>query len=182
MQNRHIVQAAIAAAILLSTGAASAGTGSATNSLNVTATVAANCTITTTPVAFGTYDPVVSNAATALNANGTVSIACTKGAAPNVTLGAGANASGATRQMKGAAATPDYLTYELYLPPTTVPGSACNYTSPTVWNTTGPANILTATAAPSKVARSYNVCGSVPSAQDVAADSYTDTVVATVNF
>jgi len=180
MQNRHIVQAAIAAAILLSTGAASAG--SATSSFNVTATVAANCTITTTPVAFGTYDPVVSNAATALNANGTVSIACTKGAAPNVTLDAGANASGATRRMKGAVATPDYLTYELYLPPTTVPGAACNYTSPTVWNTTGPANILTATAAPSKTARSYNVCGSVPSAQDVAADSYTDTVVATVNF
>ena len=181
MQNRHIVQAAIAAAILLSTGAASAG--SATSSFNVTATVAANCTITTTPVAFGSYDPVVTNAATALNANGTVSIACTKGAAPNVTLGTGANVSGVTRRMKGAAATPDYLTYELYLPPNpAVPGTACNYTSPTIWNTSGPANILTATAAPSKVARSYNVCGSVPSAQDVAADSYTDTVVATVNF
>ena len=31
--------------------------------LNVTASVAANCTITTSPVAFGAYDPVSANAA-----------------------------------------------------------------------------------------------------------------------
>jgi spore coat protein U-like protein len=32
------------------------------------------------------------------------------------------------------------------------------------------------------VARVYNVCGSIPGGQDVSADSYTDTVSATINF
>jgi spore coat protein U-like protein len=35
---------------------------------------------------------------------------------------------------------------------------------------------------PSKTARNFTVYGRVPSNQDVAAGSYSDTVVATVNF
>ena len=54
--------------------------GSATANLNVSASVAAVCTISTAPVAFGAYDPVVANAATDLNGTGTVTVACTKGA------------------------------------------------------------------------------------------------------
>src|SRR6266508_307681 len=73
--------------------------GSATQNLSVTASVAANCTISTSAVAFGAYDPVVANAATALNASGSVSIACTKGSAPNITMDLGANASGSQRNM-----------------------------------------------------------------------------------
>lgn len=61
--------------------------GSATSNLAVSASIAANCTISTTAVAFGAYDPVVANAATALNATGGVTIGCTKGSAPTITLG-----------------------------------------------------------------------------------------------
>jgi hypothetical protein len=76
----------------------------------------------------------------------------------------------------------DLLTYELYQQPTTTPATACNYTSPTVWGTSG-ANVYTPTAATTKAARTYNVCGQVAAGQDVAVDaSYTDTVVASVNF
>ena len=175
MNHQFMLKASLAATILACAGAAAAG--SATDSLNVTATVNANCTITTTPVAFGTaYDTV---AGTAVNATGSVSIACTKGAGPSVTLGLGANATGSTRRMSDGGT--NYLTYELYQQPTTVPGAACIYTTPTVWGTAG-ANIFTPTAAPSKAARSYNVCGQIAASQDVPAASYTDVVLATVNF
>ena len=63
--------------------------GSASANLNVTANVAANCTISTSPVAFGAYDPVVANASTDLTASGTVTVACTKGTAATIDLGNG---------------------------------------------------------------------------------------------
>lgn len=154
--------------------------GSATSNVNVSASVAANCTITSAPVAFGAYDPVVTNASNPLNQNGSVTIACTKGSTPTVTLGQGNNYSSA-RRMKGAIASPDYLTYELYQPPNNTAGTACTYPGTTVWGTAG-VNIFTPTASPGKAARTYNVCGTVAGGQDVSVDSYTDTVVATVNF
>ena len=149
--------------------AQSLSAGSATANLTVTATVGPNCTITTAPVAFGAYDPVVTNATTNDDDVGTISIACTKGTAATIGLGIGANASGAIRRMKDA--TTDYLTYELYL----------DSTRTTVWGTAG-VNLFSAGAAPSKVARPFTVYGRIPSGQDVPAGSYTDTVVATVNF
>ena len=155
--------------------------GSATQNLSVTASVAANCTISTSAVAFGAYDPVVANAATALNGNGSVTIACTKGSAPAITLGLGANASGSQRNMKITGGGSDVLAYELYQPPTTTPGDACSFPGSTVWGTSV-ATTFTPTAPSSKAGRTYNVCGTVSAGQDVSVGSYQDTVVATVNF
>ena len=173
---QFMLKATTGAMLLVCAGAASAG--SATANLSVTATVSANCTIATAPVAFGTaYDTV---AGTAVNATGSVSIACTKGAAPSVTLGLGANATGSTRRMSDGGT--NFLAYELYQQPsTTVPGTACSYTAPTVWGTSG-ANVFTPSVSPGKASRSYNVCGQIPGAQDVAAAVYSDLVVATINF
>lgn len=174
--NHAFLKTSLSAVLLAYAGLASAG--SATANLSVTATVSANCTIATAPVAFGSaYDAV---AGTAVNATGSVSIACTKGSAPSVTLGLGANASGSTRRMSDG--TTNYLTYELYQQPsTTVPGTACNYTAPTVWGTAG-ANVFTPSVSPGKAARTYNVCGQIPGNQDVQAAVYSDVVVATINF
>lgn len=158
----------------------SASAGSAPANLTVSASVTANCTISTAPVAFGAYDPIGANAATALTASGSVTVACTKGSAPNITLGQGNNYS-AGRRMAGGG---DFLSYELYQPTNTNPdaGSTCSYVSPTVWGTTG-AQIFTPTVPGTKTARLYRVCGSVPAGLDPSvAASYTDTVVATVNF
>ena len=49
-----------------------------TGNLAVSASVAAKCTISDSTLAFGTYDPVVNNATTALDQVGTVDVACTK--------------------------------------------------------------------------------------------------------
>jgi spore coat protein U-like protein len=142
---------------------------SATANLAVSATVTNNCTISTLPLVFTPYDPVVANASTNLDGTGTVVVACTKGTAPTVGLGLGANAASTVRRMHDGSS--NYLTYELYN----------DSGRSTVWTNAG-LGLLSPVAAPSKAARSFTVYGRVPSNQDVPAGSYTDTVVATVNF
>jgi spore coat protein U-like protein len=150
-------------------GFTTANAATATANLGVSATVTNNCTISTVALAFGSYDPVVANASTNLDGTGTVTVACTKGSTATIGLGAGANASGATRRM-GDGAT-NFLTYELYQ----------DSSRSTVWANSG-TGLLSPAAAPSKAARSFTVYGRVASDQDVPAGNYSDTVVATVNF
>jgi spore coat protein U-like protein len=161
--------------ILLAIGAASSTTdaATATSNLSVTASVSANCSISTAPVAFGAYDPVTANATTALSGTGTVNVTCTNGASTTVTLGQGANANGgstdaapARRLSDGAT---DFLTYSLF--------QDAGHT--TVWgNTAGTGVANTGTGA--QVA--LTVYGSVAAGQNVPSGNYSDTVVATVTF
>ena len=168
-----------AGAAMLSSAPLHAATANA--NLSVTASVTANCTISTTAVAFGAYDPVVANASTALNGNGSVNIACTKGSAPSITMDLGANASGSQRNMLITGGGSDVLAYQLYQPPNTTPGTACTFPGSTVWGTSV-AQTFTPTAPSSKTGRTYNVCGTVAAGLDVSVGSYQDTIVATVNF
>jgi len=162
---------ALAATVLM---AAPAFGATATANVAVSATVINNCTITTTPVAFGNYDPL---SASADNASGTVVITCTKGAATTVTLANGNNFNVTRRMTDGT----NFMNYELYQPPSTVPAAACSYAAPVRWGTAG-VQIFTPGAAPSKAGRTYNVCGQIPAGQDLAAATFNDSVVATVNF
>jgi spore coat protein U-like protein len=148
--------------------AAPAFAQTATGNLGVSATVAKNCSITTTAVAFGAYDPVVANATAPLDGTGSVVVTCTKGAGTRIDLGLGANVSGTTRRMAGGT---DFLTYQLYQ----------NTGRTTEWGP-GAAAGLTIPVAPSRAARTFTVFGRVAAGQDVAAASYNDTVVATINF
>lgn len=159
--------------------AAPAFAATAPVNVGVSANIAANCTITSTPVAFLAYDPIVTNASSPLNGSGSVTITCTKGATTFLSLDLGGNANVNQRRMSDL--VPNYMNYELYQPPNTTPGVACSYAGPTVWGTAG-ANLFTPAAAPSKAARTYNICGQVAAGQDLPAGSFTDTVVATVNF
>ncbi len=161
--------AAAAIAAVLHGSMPSAAAATATANLTVTATVTNNCTISTAPVAFGNYDPVVANASTSLDSTGTVTVACTKGATATVGLSLGSNPSGSTRRLKDGGT--NVLTYELYQ----------DSGRSTVWGDAGAA-LLSPGAAPSKAPRSFTVYARVPSGQDVPAGNYTDTVVATVNF
>jgi spore coat protein U-like protein len=142
---------------------------SASASLTVTANVTKNCTITTAPVNFGAYDPVTANATAALDGVGTVTVTCTKGAPAKVGLSTGGNAQGATRRMTGGVDA--YLTYELYKDT----GRA------TVWGDTLD-TALDIPAAPNRNPRPFTVYGRIAGAQDATVGTYTDTVLATVNF
>jgi len=141
---------------------------SASANLQVTASVSKNCTITTSPVNFGAYDPITAHKTSNLDGQGTLTVTCTRGAGAKVALAAGANALGTVRRMQDGAAS--YLTYELYQ----------DSSRSTPWGEGTSAKDL-ATALNSSP-RDFVVYGRVPSGQDAAVGNYNDTVVATVNF
>jgi spore coat protein U-like protein len=160
-------------AVLAISAASSADAVTATSNLSVTASVTANCTIATAPVAFGAYDPVSVNATAALNGTGTVSVTCTSGATTTVTLGQGSNAAtGSTaavpaRRLKDGGT--DLLTYSLY--------SDTGRTI--VWGDTAGTGVPhTGTGTLTAI----TVYGAVNPGQNVPAGSYSDTVVATITF
>jgi spore coat protein U-like protein len=140
-----------------------------TASLTVSATVTNNCTISTAALAFSQYDPVSANASNDLDGTGRVTVACTRGAAPSIGLGTGSSASGSSRRLSDGGA--NYLSYELFQ------DSGRSVT----WTNSG-SGLLTPVAATSKAARDFTVYGRIAGNQDVPAGSYTDSVVATVNF
>ena len=160
-------------AVLAIGAVSSTDAATATSNLAVTASVTANCTIATAPVAFGAYDPVSANATTALNGTGTVSVTCTNGATTTVTLGQGSNPAGGStaaapaRQLKDGGT--DLLTYSLFSDPgrTTVWGDTAG---------TGVAHTGTGTLT------ALTVYGAVDAGQNVPAGNYSDTVVATITF
>lgn len=166
---------AVAAALFGCAGFASAAQNTA--NLLVTANVNKNCTISTTPVAFGTYDPLGTHASADLDATGTVTIICTKGTTARIGLGLGANALAAVRRMADSG---NFLDYQLFRPVSDVPNAACAFTA--AWGNTFGTDTVNPVAAPSKAARTFNVCGRVAQNQDAAPGNYTDTVVATVDF
>jgi spore coat protein U-like protein len=143
---------------------------SAQATLSISATVSKNCTISTAPVAFGAYDSVGPNATAPRDGTGTVTVTCTKGAVAKVGLNAGSNAgAGTTRRMAGSAA--EFLTYELYK----------DAAHATVWGNTA-SDSLEVPAAVNQNPQNFTVYGRVPQNQTAAVGSYTDTVLATVNF
>jgi spore coat protein U-like protein len=177
--------AGMAAAALTLALAVPPGAGGTTAVLSVSATVAPNCTISASAVSFGRYESLLANATTPLNATGTVSIACTKGSAPKITMDLGRNPNGGRRYMAlaaaGASGPADTLYYELYQPPSSAPGTACSFPGTAAW---GPSGAQTFTPSPptNRDPRTYSVCGTIPAGQGVGMGSYADTVVATVNF
>ena len=144
---------------------------SSTASLTVSVNVAKNCTIVASPVNFGAYDPVSTNATAPLDGTGTLTVTCTKGASAIVGLDAGSNAQGTTRRTVNSTTASAFLTYELYKDS----GRA------TVWGNDATSG-LTVGAAPNRNPRNFTVYGRVASGQDASVGAYSDVVVATVNF
>ena len=147
--------------------------GTDTENLSVSATVSANCTITTNAVAFGAYDPVVTNASTALDGTGTVTVTCTSGSSGTLTLGQGSNADAgsadATPLRRMSDGGTNHLSYGLY----------SENTRTTAWGNTaltGVSHTGTGTAT------ALTVYGRIPAGQNKPAGSYSDTVLATVTF
>jgi len=143
--------------------------GSATANLSVSASINSNCTISTVAVGFPAYDPIVTHAsANDDSSSGSVTITCTKGASTTIGLGQGLNYSGSNRMTDGSS---NYLTYGLFQ----------DAARTTVWGNAAP-NLPPAHIAADKNPQIVPVYGRIPSAQDLPAGTYNDTVVATVNF
>lgn len=172
MSNRTTLRtiAFVAAAALMAAPLA-ANAGSASNTLSVTASVAKNCTIGSSTLAFGSYDPVVTNLSTNLDQSSTITLTCTK-AASGITLGFGNSANapaGCTAPQRCMLSAGNYLNYQIY--------SDSGRTA--VWTTAIAETVTGGVTTPTNV----TIYGRIPSAQDASVGaSYADSVTATVNF
>jgi len=167
--------------VLASLAAVPAFAQTATTNVPVSANIANTCTISNAPVLLGAYDPVVTNDTVPKDGSGSVTITCTRGAVTSVSLGLGQNPVATQRQMSDGAAPPSFMAYELYQPPNNTPGAACSYTGAAFWRDTV-GNLFTPATAPSRAARTYNICGRIAAGQDLPSGNYSDLVLATVNF
>ena len=140
--NRRSLGLALALAGLPSAAAA----GTANGNLAVSATVIASCVVSTSPLAFGNYDPVSS---TALDAATTIDVTCTNGTDYDVLMdeGDGAGATVNARQMTGATSL---LTYTIY----------SDAGRSNVWGQTIGANVVQGTG--TGAAQSIDVYGRIP--------------------
>ena len=177
----------LSAAALTVSFSGPAAAGSATANLNVSALVSGSCTITGGSLAFGYYDPTVTNAAAGVDLNaptstGSIQVNCVTGS-PSVSIGLGNGLNYTTTRRMLGTLVGNYMNYQLYLPPSTTPGTTCTYPGATIWGTTAGTDTLDpANTTWDGTVKTFYVCGTVPKGQTVAADTYTDTVVATVNF
>jgi len=138
---------------------------------------AVSCTASSTSTAFGIYNPL---SATPTFANGTVQVTCTllSGGSTTVNLvssySTGASGTYATRKMLSGA---NVLNYNLYFDAayTSVRGNG------TGGSATGGATLNLTPTNPTGTA-SGTIYGRIPAGQDVAAGSYTDTIVVTITY
>jgi len=155
----------IAAALFVA--GSSAYAADADSNLAVGASIANACSISTAPIAFGAYDPVLK---AQINTTGSVTVTCTNGASTFVKLGQGLNAgTGSTDAVpvRRMASAGNFLPYSLS---TVVDQSV-------VWEmTTGVAHAGTGTATV------LTVFGRIAAGVNVLAGTYADTVVARVTF
>lgn len=172
---RTTLQIALTAAGFALAAAATAGTSPQTGSFNVTATVAASCRVTSTSdIAFSAYDPADANATAHLDAQGSVSVRCTRGTVANVALEQGLNAgvgSTCVTPLRQMAAGAERLRYEIYQNAARTATWGCDVTSDQTFTSTS-----------STVPTVLTTYGRVPANQDVSAGSYSDNVVVKVTF
>jgi len=137
---------------------------------DVTASVAKSCQVSATDIAFGTYDPV---AATALTAEGSVTVRCTKGTTGTLTLDQGANGTGTcAAPVRAMANGGERLAYGIYQNAALTTAWGCDTTN---------GQAVTADVGPSapEVLVTYGV---IPAGQDAAMGNYIDTVTVNLNF
>lgn len=172
MNNFKAKSLPVALSLLIAVVAAPAFAATKTANLGVSAEVANNCLISTSPVAFGGYDPIDTHAADPRDGTGTVTVTCTLDAATTVTLGEGANAdtgSTAAAPLRRMLAGSSFLSYALY----------SNAGRSAVWGNEASVDVdHTGTG----TATNLTVYGRIAAGQNVPAGSYADTVVATVEF
>lgn len=136
-----------------------------------------SCSISVTPLAFGTYNVF---SATPDDSTATLSVTCNQLSAPvgnlpvTASLSKGSSGTYATRQMKSGA---NSLSYNMYANATytTIFGDGTSGTS-TISGT------FPFTAVGQNVTGTGTIYGRIPAGQDVAVGSYSDSIVATVTW
>ena len=142
--------------------------GTANSNLSVSATVSANCTVSTSAVAFGSVDAL---SGAAVEGTGGLTVTCTNGTGWTAAAGLGSG-SGATFSARRMTSGANLLTYTLF----TDSGRA------TVWGD-GTASTAMVTSTGTGAAQSITVFGRIAAGQNNARPgSYADTVAVTITY
>lgn len=168
MLNSIRFKTAIALGVCAAAFATPATAGSANANLGVSATVNANCSVTTNPVAFGAVDTL---SASPVLGTGSVEVTCTKntGWTAAAGIGAGSGATFATRRMTFSGNTLDYMLYR-------------DSARTEIWGD-GTSSTFTVAGTGSGAVQSFTVYGRVPGSQTSApAGAYADTVAITITY
>lgn len=181
----HMIAAVAAAMLLLADAPARAASVSKT--FNATASVSAKCVMSNVAdLSFGSYDPVVTNASTALPGSTSFTLTCTRNASPVVSLSVananfGQNVAGKRAMNNGTNAAGNYLSYDLFVPSSVGDTSTASATI-AYWGDGTSGTSTFAPPVPNVSAQTVTIFGSVIGGQDVEIGTYTDSVTATVNF
>lgn len=166
--NQSKLKLAIVSATLLGAAAITAPTyaDTETSDMDVTANINVACTIASEDLAFGAYDPIITNAADPLQKMGSVTSTCTVGASGSIFLGNGENyTEGSGRRMVHATDNTSFLEYSV---------SNASF---------GGANWSGVSMLGTGSAVEEDVYGQVGAGQNTAVDgSYSDLIVATVTY
>ena len=188
--NKSLIKGWITYSLIALTGAA-AGTASAatavSGNMQISATVIDKCTISTGNMVFGNYDGQATNLTTILTGTTTLTTACAKSlsTAQFIGLDKGTTVGGTmiARKMVGTGVNSDKLNYSLNQPTANTPSSPCkavgtgtNWDDGTANKFLLPANTIGLST------RTYTVCGEIAAGQNIQADTYSDSVIATINF
>ena len=126
-----------------------------------------SCTVSATPVAFGTFNPFGST----VTSTGTITVACSSGsksATYTIALSAGNSGSFAQRQ---TSTTAPYIKYNLY--------TTSGYTS--IWGD-GTGGSVTVPGSDTTITSTFTVYGQLPTPQGVTPAGYTDSITVTVTY
>jgi len=159
--------ASVGALAISTDRSALAGFAVATPALKVSVTVSNNCIISTVPVGFPAYDPIATHTTgnPDHSTSGSVTITCNKGGGTSIALGLGAQPNGSQPRMANGS---DFLNYTLYSDP--------------AWLSLWSGAARTIAGATSQAPQIFPVYGEIPGGQVAVTGTYSDTVVATVNF
>lgn len=166
---KHSLKLAMAGALVMAVGTAGAAT--TTKTLNVSAKVAANCSVTAPNLAFLNYD-----ASAVVDGSTVLSVNCSKGTTFEVLLGGGTHGNIGQRLMKDSL-TANFLQYNLYT------DAARN----SVWGETAGVDTVGDVGAGMSAAKAVpvTVYGRIVNSaanQDAPAGDYSDAVLVTVVY
>ena len=160
---RKIIMMAAGAATLLASPAIAA---TEDTTMDVTANVLNSCTVTATPMSFGTLTTLGTGN---IDSSSTVGVTCTLGATYVVSMDDGANDDAGQRRLAHATDGTQFIGYDVY----------SDAARSTVWNAT----TTPAAATGSGTQQDLTAYGRIPStAAAVIAGNYSDSVVVTVTF
>ena len=187
--SRAVVAALAVAVVAVSVAlfALPASAGSQTGSITVKSSVANNCTSSVTQPGTITYDPISANLSTAAtDSSGSLVLNCTKGDSVSVDMDKGSNSAAAGSyfqpQMAGqTTGNTDKLQYNMYTTSgyTTVWGSNNSADGGT---THGSAQTTTGLGPGTAHKITLTLYIQIPATQNVSADTYQDTMTATITY